>query len=122
MKVPQVYFQHVAVTERLLTDVAHVRLDAGVLCEMSLQVVCRRKPPPTVRAPIGVMPLMHRHVNPQGTVTRELFATFATPSSQSQHVNTDGKWRLVLVHRGLTSGVRQQPLEHKHAFIRRPAP
>ena len=95
MKLSHVFFEHVAVTERLLADVAHERLDPGVLCKMSLQVVRRRKPPPTIGALIGVLPLVHRgDVSLEHTHCHELFPTLVTLMSCTSGANCHGNCRL----------------------------
>jgi len=95
MKLIHVVFEHVAVTERLQADVTHERLDAGVLCEMTLQVVCRRKPPPAIGALIGVLPLVHRgDVTLEHTHRHELFATLVTLMSCTSGANCHGNCHL----------------------------
>ena len=103
-----------AVAELLLTDVAHKSLDASMLHQMSLQVVCRGKPTPTVLTMIGVVSFMNGYMQLESKVGGEMFATLVTATFQTSCIICHGSWQSV----DSRSPMRQHCLENKHVLVR----
>ena len=108
--------QHIAVTELLLADVAFKRFDAGVLCYMSFQVVCRRKPSTAILTAICVHSLVHIYVNSECSRAREKPATLLTLVLHIRWVSIEGGRT---VSTGISSCVYHRCLEHNHSVDRR---
>ena len=111
-----VCLQRSTVAKLLLTNLTHECLDARVLHKMSLQVVRRCKPPPTVLTVIGVVALVNSHVQLQPEVRREGFATFTTTTSHASGITWHDNWHWV--HARSLMCLCHHCLENKHSLVR----